>query len=62
MECPECGEQLVINAKHEYLIEFDEEQDCYVKKEGNVHYNCNLCGSSLSVREIAEILVTVDEL
>ncbi len=62
MECPECEQTLVINARHEYLIEFDEEQECYVKEEGVVHYNCNSCGTTLSVRQIAEILVTVDEL
>lgn len=62
MNCPECEQTLVISAKHEYIIEYNEEQECYVKDEGDVCYICNLCDTILSVSEIAEILVTVDEL
>ena len=62
-DCSECGAaQPEIIATHEYLIEYSEEQQRWIKSTGIVVYRCCNCDAELNTHKIADILKQVGEL
>lgn len=62
-ECPSCGKKLAgILARHDYPIDYNEEQKKWVKECGDVRYACGSCLEELDTRDIEDILRQVDEL
>jgi len=63
MICTECGAvDPEIMATHNYTIEYSEEDNKWVKTEGDAIYSCSNCEVILGIDEIADILRQVDEL
>ncbi len=63
MYCVRCKKNPTkIRAAHKYTIEYDAEQDKWVKSIGDVVYSCGLCLKELDIGDIYDILKQVDEL
>lgn len=63
LQCPSCGAILTeILVHHNYTIEYSEEQEKWVKSDGDASYLCVNCMEELDIGDIEDILRQVDEL
>ena len=63
MQCPSCGAEFTeILARHEYLIEYNDELKRWVKSVGYVFYGCGNCTEELDFHDIEDALKQADEL